>query len=252
MNDPETARTRRAVAAFLEAIESRDVRALRRTLAPDATWQNVPHASASGRDDVVAFLAGILTWADEVRWDVVSSSYVGRRAWLERIDRFHLDGEWFGVSCNGIIDVDGAGLVQSVRDYVDLGEWRARVQPVLDRLATRVPADVVDHHLRAVRSGDVVSMAADYSLDAVLVRGEDRHVGWQAIADYFEGVPGRLGGRRVEFDRVSTTPTGDVQTRWRISGDSPGTADAATGIDTFTVTNGRIVHQTVALLGHDF
>ncbi len=124
MNDPETARTRRAVAAFLEAIESRDVRALRRTLAPDATWQNVPHASASGRDDVVAFLAGILTWADEVRWDVVSSSYVGRRAWLERIDRFHLDGEWFGVSCNGIIDVDDAGLVQSVRDYVDLGEWR--------------------------------------------------------------------------------------------------------------------------------
>ena len=250
MSEPAAA-TRTAVGAFLEAIESRNLRVLHRTLTPDATWQNVPHAPARGREEVVAFLAGILTWADEVRWDIVSASYDGRRAWLERIDRFRLDGEWHEVRCNGIIDVDDAGLVRAVRDYVDLAEWRARIQPVLQRLASRTPTEVVDRHLSAVRNGDVVSMAADYSLDAVLVRGPDLHHGWQAIAEYFEGVPDRLGGRQVRFDRVTTTPTGDVQTRWTIS-DDRAHGDDSTGIDTFRVTGGRIVHQSVALLGDDF
>lgn len=255
MSESPEASTRTAVTALLDAIESRDLRAIHRALNPDATWQNVPHPPMLGREAVVAFLAGILTWADEVRWDIVSASYDGRRAWLERLDRFCLDGEWHEVSCNGVIDVDDAGLVREVRDYVDLGEWRGRVQPVLERLAGRTPVDVVDRHLTAVRCGDVASMAADYSVDAVLVRGQDTYAGWRSIADYFEGVPDRLGARLVTFDSVTTTPTGDVQTRWTISGDgSEGDepTGGAAGIDTFRVSGGRIVHQTVALLSDDF
>ena len=245
MNEPLPPTAQAAVGDLLRALESRDLRAVGRALSPVASWQNVPHPVVTGREHVVAFLSGILTWADEVRWEIVSASYEERRAWLERVDRFRFDGEWFDVRCNGVIEVDDAGLVTGVRDYVDLGEWRERVQPVLDRLAARAPVDVVEHHLAAVCGGDVVSMAADYAIDAVLVRGRDTFEGWCAIADYFEGVPDRLGGRVVTFDDVTIMPTGDVGTRWTIAG-------GAAGVDTFTVVGGRIVHQTVGLLGADF
>ena len=245
MSEPLPPTAQAAVTELLRAIESRDLRAVGRALSPAASWQNVPHPVVVGREHVVALLSGVLTWADEVRWEIVSASYDERRAWLERVDRFRLDGEWFDVRCNGVIEVDDSGLVCEVRDYVDLGEWRERVQPVLDRLAAHAPVGVVERHLAAVRGGDVVSMAADYAFDAVLVRGQDTFEGWCAIADYFEGVPDRLGGRVVTFDDVSTTPAGTVETRWTIAG-------GAAGVDTFTVVGGRIVHQTVALLGADF
>ena len=245
MNESSAPTTQAAVTELLRAIGSRDLRAVGRSLGPAASWQNVPHPVVVGREHVVAFLSGVLTWADEVRWEIVSAGYDGRRAWLERVDRFRLDGEWFDVRCNAVIELDDAGLVCDVRDYVDLGEWRERVQPVLDRLAARAPVDVVERHLAAVRDGDVVSMAADYAIDAVLVRGHDTFEGWCAIADYFEGVPDRLGGRVVTFDNVSTTSAGTVETLWTIPG-------GAAGFDTFTVVGGRIVHQTVALFGDDF
>jgi limonene-1,2-epoxide hydrolase len=253
MNTPGVATTRVAVSALLGAIESRDLRRIAATLSQDASWQNVPHPPADGRDAVVAMLGRIVTWSSDVRWDVVSAAYTERSAVLERVDRFLLDGEWYDVQCNGVFDVDGAGLVCAVRDYVDLGEWRGRAGPVLERFAARAPVDVVAAHLDAVRGGDVVAMAADYAFDAVLVRGEHTHDGWAAIADYFDSVPDRLGGRTVTFDDVTTTPNGDVQTRWTIAGDDANGANAvANGVDTFVVAGGRIVHQTVELLSADF
>jgi limonene-1,2-epoxide hydrolase len=239
-----------AVTTLLSAIESRDLRRIGGCLSPHARWQNVPHPAAEGREAVVAFLAGILTWADEVHWDIIAASYDDHCAWLERIDRFLLDGEWHDVRCNGVIEFDATGLVQEVRDYVDLGEWRSRVQPALERLADRPPVDVVARHLAAVRTGDVVSMAADYAVDAVLVRGDDVHRGWNAIADYFDGVPGRLGARTVTFDDLIPLASGDVETRWTITaGESD---DRIAGVDTFVVAGGRIVRQTVRLLSNDF
>ena len=250
MSEPSEETTRGAVTALLSAIESRDLRAIGRCLSPQARWQNVPHPAAQGREAVVRFLAGIVTWADEVHWDIVTASYAEHRAWLERVDRFHLDGEWHDVRCNGVMEIDAGGLVREVRDYVDLGEWRVRVQPALERLAARPPADVVARHLAAVCDGDVVSMAADYSVDAVLVRGEDMYRGWNAIADYFDGVPVRLGERAVTFDEVRPLPNGEVETQWTIAADDAD--DRVTGSDTFVVVHGRIVHQTVRLLSDDF
>ena len=38
------------------------------------------------------------------------------------------------MACNGVADVDpAAGLIVAFRDYVDLGEWRARLGDVLTR-----------------------------------------------------------------------------------------------------------------------
>ena len=49
-------------------------------------------------------------------------------------------------------------------------------------------AAVITRHLLAVQSGDPEAMAADYAEHAVLVRGECRHQGRDAIRDYFVGL----------------------------------------------------------------
>ena len=250
MSDPAAALTREAIATMLGAIESRDLRKIARALSADASWQNVPHPPVVGRDAVVAFLGGVITWSDEVRWDVISESYEPVRAWLERVDRFLIDGEWYAVRCNGVIETDDAGLVRSVRDYVDLGEWRDRVGPVLERLRSRPAAEVVQRHLDAVGQGEAVAMTADYAVDAVLIRGGDRYEGWGAIADYFDTVPGRLGACRVVFHDTTSTAPSEVMVRWSIVGD--GAAAGMSGIDTFAVAEGRISRQVVALDNHDF
>jgi limonene-1,2-epoxide hydrolase len=234
---------RAAIGKLLAAIESRDLRAIEDALTPDATWQNVPAPPALGREAVLAMLAGILTWSDEVRWDVVSAAYDGEVGWLERVDRFVIDGAELAVRCNGVFQV-GDGRVASVRDYVDIGEWRARSGPVLQALRERSPIDVVARHLAAVGDGDVVAMAADYALDAELVRAGTTHRGWRQIAGYFDSVPGRLAGRRLELAAPEVVER-DVIVRWSIDG-------TGSGRDRYEVRDGRIVRQTVELDGPDF
>ena len=76
------------------------------------------------------------------------------------------------VACNGIFTIDPATqTVLSVRDYVDLGEWRSRVGPVLADFSRSLTCcggagDIV----AAVARRDPVAMAADYALNAVLER----------------------------------------------------------------------------------
>lgn len=230
-----------AVARLLAAIESRDLRRVADALTPDATWQNVPHAPAVGRDGVVALLAGIVCWADEVRWDVVSTASDGDTVWCERNDRFVIAGDEHAVRCNGVFRIDlASGRVAEVRDYVDLAEWRERIAPAMAAMAARPAREVVARHLEAVASRDVVAMAADYALDAVLVRGAERYEGWAAIADYFDTVPDRLGANELHLDHVD-----DIEVRWQIPG-------IASGRDTYEVRNGRITHQVVALDQRDF
>lgn len=230
-----------AVARLLAAIESRDLRRIADALTPDATWQNVPHPPVIGRDAVVALLDGVVCWSDDVRWEVVSSATDGDTTWCERVDRFVIAGEERAVRCNGVFRVDPAsGMVAEVRDYVDLGEWRARIAPVMTAMAERSPGEVVARHLVAVERRDPIAMAADYAIDAVLVRDGVAHEGYAAIADYFDTVPERLGSNELHLDHVS-----DIEVRWTIPG-------AASGRDVYEVQAGRITRQTVTLDTSDF
>lgn len=243
--------TRQIIEHMLAAIESRDLRRVASAFSVDATWQNVPHPEAIGRDLVLQMLAGILTWSDEVSWDLVSSSYGDGIAWVERVDRFRIDGDEHSVPCNGVIRVDvDQGVVTAVRDYVDLGEWRRRIVPVYERLTTRDAEHVVARHLAAVDRREPVAMAADYALDAQLVRGDDRHRGWREIADYFHEVPARLGDSTLALGAVVPSDPSGADVSWRITG-----ADGhmvASGTDHYRVEAGRIVHQTVVIDGDDF
>ena len=113
---------------FLAAVESRNLDAILECFTTDATWQNVPHPPAVGREGIASMLGRILRRSDTVRWDIVTEAYDDTRAWLERVDRFWIDGTEYAVACNGVLDFDPeSGLITSLRDYVDLGEWRSRV-----------------------------------------------------------------------------------------------------------------------------
>jgi len=233
---------------LLAALASRDLRRVEDALSPECTWQNVPHPTVGGRDAVMALLAPIVTWSDRVQWDVLSSAYDGSTAWLERADRFWIDGVEHTVLCNGVFEVDAEeGTVRSVRDYVDLGEWRARVGPALEVMARRSADEVIVRHLAAVVARDPVAMAADYAFDATLERGDDKFQGWRAIADYFDNVPSRLDGLHFSYQRSGREPT---TVRWEITDDT--NAVVARGTDRYVVESGRIIEQTVELHTSDF
>jgi limonene-1,2-epoxide hydrolase len=77
-------------------------------------------------------LARILERSTRVQWDIVTASYTEHRAWLERVDRFWIDGTEYAAECNGVLEVDpDSGLITAFRDYVDLGVWRAKVGDAL-------------------------------------------------------------------------------------------------------------------------
>ena len=116
---------------MLAAVGRRDVDALLACFSPDATWQNVPHPPAEGREGIRSVLAPILARSSAARWDTVTESYHENRAWLERVDRFWIDGNEYAVRCNGVLEFDpDTGLIAELRDYVDLGEWRDRLSAV--------------------------------------------------------------------------------------------------------------------------
>jgi limonene-1,2-epoxide hydrolase len=232
-----------AIAELLAAIESRDLRAIEAALTPDATWQNVPSSHAAGRDAVLAMLAPIVTWSDEVRWDVVSSNYDETTGWLERVDRFVIDGVEHAVRCNGVFEVRD-GRVAVVRDYVDVAEWRTRIGPVMERLRERPALAVVARHLAAVDRRELAAMPADYAMDAELARGDSTYRGWRAIADYFDTVPDRLAGRQLLLG-LPVQRGDEVVVEWTI----PGVAE---GQDRYRVRAGRITHQFVELATPDF
>ena len=113
---------------LLAAIEARDVPGVVSCFTEGGSWQNVPHEPWVGGEVVGERLAAILDRSERVRWDVVSASFTEHRAWIERVDRFWINAAEYAVRCNGVLEVDEAtGLIREFRDYVDLGEWRARL-----------------------------------------------------------------------------------------------------------------------------
>jgi limonene-1,2-epoxide hydrolase len=122
---------RAAVTRFLAAVEARDAAGAAACFAPSATYANVPHPPVHGPSGVQGLLAPILERSSQVRWEIVTASYDSDRAWLERVDRFVIDGTEYAVACNGVVEVGSDGLITAFRDYVDLAVWRATLGDVL-------------------------------------------------------------------------------------------------------------------------
>jgi len=239
------ATTRIAIERLLEAIESRDLRRVRRALHPSARWQNVPHPAGEGRDAVMALLGGILWWSERVRWDVHHVSIEGANGSVERLDRFWLQGEEYAVACHGVFSVDMATrTVISVRDYVDLGEWRQRVNPVLGVMASRPAAAVVSAHLTAISTAASLAMASHYALDATIECPSGKITGWDAIADYCEALAAGPGCQMIWGDvslrGISSRGIAEVMVEWRLPA---GEGTPQSGCDIYEVRDGRITKR---------
>ncbi len=113
---------------LLARIEARDVAGAAACFEKGGTWQNVPHAPAQGRGAIEQMLGPILRRSTAVKWEVVTASFAEDRAWIERVDRFWIDGVEYAVRCNGVLEIAvDDELISGLRDYVDLGEWRLRL-----------------------------------------------------------------------------------------------------------------------------
>ena len=101
-----TTASERVVREFLAAVEQRDLVRVGACFAHDATYANVPHEPVLGPDGVQGLLAPILQRSERVKWEVVSASFSETTAWVERVDRFWIDGGEYAVACNGVFVVD--------------------------------------------------------------------------------------------------------------------------------------------------
>jgi len=132
VTDHQTAATKATVQRWLAAVNANDLDALVACFEPDGSWQNVPNAPAVGHAAIRAMLAPIFERSERVVWDIVTEAYAPGRAWLERVDRFVIDGTEHAVRCNGVLEIGpDSGLITELRDYVDLAEWRSRTTSVL-------------------------------------------------------------------------------------------------------------------------
>ena len=121
-----------ALDRFLTAVEARDAAAAGECFAADAPYANVPHPPVVGPAGVRGLLAPILERSEHVRWEIVTSAVAERRCFLERVDRFVIDGREYAVACTAVVEIDPeADRITAFRDYVDLGEWRARLAGAL-------------------------------------------------------------------------------------------------------------------------
>ena len=116
------------VESFLHALSTRDMGLIMSFFDEDSSWQNVPHLSSKGIEEITLMFSPIINKSSKVQWDIWNASYEENRAWLERVDRFWIDNIEYSVQCNGVFEFDLLnGKIITVRDYVDLGEWRERL-----------------------------------------------------------------------------------------------------------------------------
>ena len=113
---------------FLESMESCDIDLILQSFTEQSSWQNVPPPAAVGISEIRSTFETIVRRSSQIKWDIISSSFEGTRGWIERNDRFWIDQPEYSVRCNGVFDFDlETSSILSVRDYVDLGEWRSRL-----------------------------------------------------------------------------------------------------------------------------
>lgn len=122
---------REVVDRFLAAVEARDHDAVAECFAADAVYRNVPHEPYEGREAIRTLFEAALGRCEKVRWDIVTDAQTDERVWLERVDRFWVDGVEYAIECNGVWEVDtDAGVITAVRDYLDYGVWLERSAPM--------------------------------------------------------------------------------------------------------------------------
>lgn len=121
MLDPE-----QTVAAFIAAIERRDLDAALALVADDCEYDNVPVGPVHGPDGVRQVLGPVIDRSDEIAWPVVRQAVAGEVVFNERIDRFRTGDRWVELPVTGVWEVRD-GRITLWRDYFDLDTYRRQL-----------------------------------------------------------------------------------------------------------------------------
>ena len=122
MNDPGG-----VVAAFIAAIEAKDVDAAIELLADDVSYENVPMSPIAGKEAVRATLGAFLGAAAQVEWPISRQVVAGNAVINERLDRFQIGNGWLELPVAGFFEVDEQGLIALWRDYFDMSSYTGQL-----------------------------------------------------------------------------------------------------------------------------
>ncbi len=122
MSEPEA-----VVAAFIAAIESKDIDAAVELLADDVSYENVPMSPIAGKEAVRATLGAFLGAAAQVEWPIRRQVVAGNVVVNERLDRFQIGDGWLELPVAGFFEVTDAGLISLWRDYFDMASYTGQL-----------------------------------------------------------------------------------------------------------------------------
>jgi limonene-1,2-epoxide hydrolase len=115
------------VAAFIAAIEAKDVDAAIELLADDVSYENVPMSPIAGKEAVRATLGAFLGAAAQVEWPISRQVVAGNAVINERLDRFQIGNGWLELPVAGVFEVDEHGLITLWRDYFDMSSYTGQL-----------------------------------------------------------------------------------------------------------------------------
>jgi len=122
MNDPGE-----VVAAFIAAVEAKDIDAAVELLADDVSYENVPMSPIGGKEAVRATLGAFLGAAAQVEWPISRQVVAGHAVINERVDRFQIGNGWLELPVAGFFEVDERGLITLWRDYFDMSSYTSQL-----------------------------------------------------------------------------------------------------------------------------
>lgn len=110
------------VRTFVGALERKDLETALALVADDVEYDNVPMGKNIGPEAVRRVLAGFLSSASEVSWEILRESATGSIVFNERIDKFHFPHGWVSLPVTGVWEVVD-GKITLWRDYFDAGMY---------------------------------------------------------------------------------------------------------------------------------
>jgi limonene-1,2-epoxide hydrolase len=114
------------VAAFIAALESKDLDAACALVTEDVEYDNVPMGKVHGPQGIRDVLTPFLGACAEIEWVVHHQIEQGDVVMNERLDRFHMGDRWVELPVAGLF-VLRDGRIGLWRDYFDEGDYRRQM-----------------------------------------------------------------------------------------------------------------------------
>ena len=111
------------VAAFIAAIEAKDVDAAVALAAAGISYENMPIDPVVGHEALARTLHGFLAPASTVEFRILKQWTFDRTVINERLDRFQIGDGWLELPIAGIFEIDDDGKISLWRDYFDMGSY---------------------------------------------------------------------------------------------------------------------------------